>query len=45
MAHGVSAHHRRMARAKAAIMTVTVSGFSAITWAAHARLGSLLLKQ
>jgi ABC-type uncharacterized transport system permease subunit len=30
---------------KAAIMTVTVLGFSAITWAAHARLGSLLLKQ
>jgi ABC-type uncharacterized transport system permease subunit len=29
---------------KAAIMTVTVLGFSAITWAAHARLG-LLLKQ
>lgn len=29
---------------KAAIMTVTVLGFSAITWAAHARLGSLLLK-
>ena len=27
---------------KAAIMTVTVLGFSAITWAAHARLGSLL---
>jgi len=30
---------------KAAIMTVMVAGFSAITWAAHARLGSLLLKQ
>ncbi len=29
---------------KAAIMTVTVLGFSAITWAAHARLGSLLFK-
>ena len=29
---------------KAAIMTVTVVGFSAITWVAHARLGSLLLK-
>ena len=27
---------------KAAIMTVTVLGFSAITWAAHARLGLLL---
>jgi ABC-type uncharacterized transport system permease subunit len=26
---------------KAAIMTVTVFGFSALTWAAHARLGSL----
>jgi ABC-type uncharacterized transport system permease subunit len=30
---------------KAAVMTVTVLGFSAITWAAHARLGSLLFKQ
>jgi len=30
---------------KAAIMTVTVLGFSAITWIAHARLGALLLKQ
>ncbi len=30
---------------KAAIMTVTVLGFSAITWAAHARLGHLLFKQ
>jgi ABC-type uncharacterized transport system permease subunit len=30
---------------KAAIMTVTVLGFSAITWAAHARLGNLLFKQ
>jgi ABC-type uncharacterized transport system permease subunit len=29
---------------KAAIMTITVSGFAALTWAAHARLGSLLLK-
>jgi ABC-type uncharacterized transport system permease subunit len=29
---------------KAAIMTVTVLGFSAITWAAHARLGALLLQ-
>ncbi len=29
---------------KAAIMTVTVLGFSALTWAAHARLGSMLLK-
>jgi hypothetical protein len=29
---------------KAAIMTVTVVGFSALTWAAHARLGALLLK-
>jgi ABC-type uncharacterized transport system permease subunit len=28
---------------KAAIMTVTVLGFSMITWAAHARLGALLL--
>ena len=30
---------------KAAIMTVTVLGFSALTWAAHARLGAMLLKQ
>ncbi|MBV9508201.1 MAG: cytochrome c biogenesis protein CcsA [Acidobacteriia bacterium] len=30
---------------KAAIMTVTVLGFSMITWAAHARLGALLLRQ
>jgi ABC-type uncharacterized transport system permease subunit len=30
---------------KAALMTVTVLGFSALTWAAHARLGLLLLKQ
>jgi hypothetical protein len=30
---------------KAAIMTVTVVGFSLITWAAHARLGAILLKQ
>jgi ABC-type uncharacterized transport system permease subunit len=30
---------------KAAIMTVTVLGFSAVTWAAHARLGSVLFKQ
>src|SRR3954463_4559476 len=29
---------------KAAIMTVTVLGFSALTWAAHARLGVLLVK-
>ena len=29
---------------KAAIMTVTVSVFAAITWAAHARLGNLLFK-
>ena len=29
---------------KAAWMTVTVLGFSAITWAAHARLGAMLLK-
>jgi ABC-type uncharacterized transport system permease subunit len=28
---------------KAAIMTVTVLGFSMITWAAHARLGAMLL--
>jgi len=26
-------------------MTLTVVGFSVVTWAAHARLGSLLLKQ
>ncbi len=30
---------------KAAVMTVVVLGFSAITWAAHARLGALFLKQ
>ncbi len=30
---------------KAAIMTVTVVCFSVLTWAAHARLGSMLLKQ
>lgn len=30
---------------KAAIMTVTVLGFSALTWAAHARLGALFFKQ
>jgi ABC-type uncharacterized transport system permease subunit len=30
---------------KAAIMTVTVLGFSMLTWAAHAQLGALLLKQ
>ena len=30
---------------KAAVMTVMVLGFSALTWAAHARLGALLLKQ
>ena len=29
---------------KAAIMTVTVLGFSAVTWAAHAQLGDLLIK-
>jgi ABC-type uncharacterized transport system permease subunit len=29
---------------KAAIMTITVAGFAALTWAAHARLGNLLLK-
>lgn len=29
---------------KAAIMTVTVLGFSAVTWVAHARLGLTLLK-
>jgi ABC-type uncharacterized transport system permease subunit len=29
---------------KAAIMTVTVLGFSALTWAAHAQLGTLLIK-
>jgi ABC-type uncharacterized transport system permease subunit len=29
---------------KAAIMTVTVSAFAAVTWAAHARLGNLLFK-
>ena len=30
---------------RAAIMTVTVVGFSAITWAAHARLGAFFFKQ
>src|SRR5438105_484320 len=30
---------------KAAIMTLTVVGFSALTWAAHARLGSILFNQ
>jgi ABC-type uncharacterized transport system permease subunit len=30
---------------KAAIMTVAVVAFSALTWAAHARLGALLTKQ
>jgi len=30
---------------KAAIMTITVLGFSAVTWAAHARLGAMLFKQ
>jgi ABC-type uncharacterized transport system permease subunit len=30
---------------KAAIMTVTVLGFSVLTWAAHARLGAVLTKQ
>ncbi|HWB98618.1 MAG TPA: cytochrome c biogenesis protein CcsA [Bryobacteraceae bacterium] len=30
---------------KAAIMVVTVMGFSALTWAAHARLGTILTKQ
>jgi ABC-type uncharacterized transport system permease subunit len=30
---------------KAAIMTLTVVGFSAITWAAHARLGLTLFNQ
>ena len=30
---------------KAAILTVAVVGFSAMTWAAHARLGQLLFKQ
>src|SRR5260370_2688183 len=29
---------------KAAIMTVTVLGFSAVTWAAHAQLSTLLIK-
>ena len=29
---------------KAAVMALTVVGFSVVTWAAHARLGSLLLK-
>lgn len=30
---------------KAAIMTIAVLGLSALTWAAHARLGTMLLKQ
>jgi ABC-type uncharacterized transport system permease subunit len=30
---------------KAAIMTITVVCFAAVTWAAHARLGEVLLKQ
>ena len=30
---------------KAALMTVTVVGFSIITWAAHSTLGAILLKQ
>jgi len=30
---------------KAAIMTVAVLGLSAVTWVAHARLGTMLLKQ
>jgi ABC-type uncharacterized transport system permease subunit len=30
---------------KAAVMTVVVVGFAALTWAAHARLGAVLLKQ
>jgi ABC-type uncharacterized transport system permease subunit len=30
---------------KAAIMTVALVGFAALTWAAHARLGAILLKQ
>jgi ABC-type transport system involved in cytochrome c biogenesis permease subunit len=30
---------------KAAILTVTVLGFSAVTWAAHSRLGAILFKQ
>lgn len=29
---------------KAAVMTITVLGFSALTWAAHARLGVMLVK-
>jgi ABC-type uncharacterized transport system permease subunit len=29
---------------KAAVMTVALVGFAALTWAAHARLGALLLK-
>ena len=29
---------------KAAVLTITVLGFSAITWAAHARLGALLFR-
>ena len=28
-----------------AIMTVTLVGFAALTWAAHARIGAILLKQ
>jgi ABC-type transport system involved in cytochrome c biogenesis permease subunit len=30
---------------RAAIMTLTVIGFSVITWAAHARLGTILFNQ
>jgi ABC-type transport system involved in cytochrome c biogenesis permease subunit len=30
---------------KAALGTIALVGFSALTWAAHARLGNLLLKQ
>jgi ABC-type transport system involved in cytochrome c biogenesis permease subunit len=30
---------------KAAIMTITVVGFAVVTWAAHARLGEVLLKR
>ncbi len=30
---------------KAAIMTVTLVGFAALTWAAHARIGAIFLKQ
>jgi ABC-type uncharacterized transport system permease subunit len=29
---------------KAAVMTIVLVGFSAMTWAAHARLGNLLLR-